>query len=154
MLNLLKLTTAKQFMFENVLMYENIHILMKHLSYLGLRIIIYATYSIDTGRKIHGWGSKQKEHAQTVVDELGKRYKNILMSHFYSLYFSGFELYYKKKQRKWIHGGYFGFCFGQRPFSNKFCRNHNSCHLLCCYVTAGYSGSRGLPSGSGNIECL
>lgn len=78
MLNLLKLTTAKQFMFENVLMYENIHILMKHLSVSGLRIIIYATYSLlIQGERYMGGGSKQKEHAQTVVDELGKRYMHI-----------------------------------------------------------------------------
>ena len=73
MLNLLKLTTAKQFMFENIVfIYENIHILMKYLSISGQRVIIYATYSLLIQEERYmGVGSKQNEHVQTIVDESG-----------------------------------------------------------------------------------
>lgn len=121
---------------------ENIHILMKHLSVSGLRIIIYATYSLlIQGERYMGGGSKQKEHVQTVVDELGKRYTHIPRTILILVTFLVWNYKLQEKQRKESMACYFWFLFWSKTlFSNKFSRNRSSCHLLCYYVTCWVLG--------------
>lgn len=101
-----------------MLMYENIHILMKHLSVSGLRDHnnICNLLPIDTGRKIHGWGEQQKEHAQNSGRWTGKE-AGCTFPRAELLLLFWFEIIsYKKNKEKESMECYFGFCFGQKTF--------------------------------------